>query len=54
MILQLNSFGSTSLILVYDQFLLTNGAHVGVSYTGIEKNSMDSPTHYSAIISSFY
>ena len=57
-VLPLNSFSSASLILIYGQFLLTNGAWVGFvagfSYTGIEKNSMDGPSCYSAVIPSFY
>ena len=47
MVLPLNGFGSTGLILIYSCFLLNNGAYIvivaDVSYTGIEKKSMDVP-----------
>ena len=49
MILPLNGFGSTNLIVICSQFLLANEAHTGVIagvvvvYMGIEKNSMDGP-----------
>ena len=46
MALLLNGLGSTSFILFYGQFLLTNssqaGVIAGVNYKGMEKNCMDS------------
>ena len=48
MVLPLNGFGYVNSILIYVQFLLTNeacaGAVAGISYTGMNKNSMDGPT----------
>ena len=57
-VLPLTGIGSTGLILIYGQFLLTNGACMGtiagVIYMGKEKNSMDGLEYCSAIIASLY
>ena len=59
-VLPLNSFGSTNLILIYGQFLLANGTCMGiiagivVVYMGIEKSSMDGPALCSAIVLSLF
>ena len=59
MVLSLNKLSPTNLILICSQFLLANGECMGiiagivVIYTGIKKNSMDSPEFCSAIIVSF-
>ena len=49
MVLLLNGFSSTSLIIIYGQFFLAKGAQIGVIagiiYTGIEKNSMDNAAY---------
>ena len=59
-VLLLNSFGSTNLILICGWLLLfANGACTGVVagivivYTGIEKNSIDGPACCSAIVAFF-
>ena len=59
MVLLLNGFGSTSLILICGHFLLANGACMGVIagvivvYMGIEKNSIYGPACCSAIVAFF-
>ena len=59
-VLPLNGFGSTNLILICGWFLLDNGARMGiiagivVIYMAIEKNSVDDLVCCSAIIAFFY
>ena len=49
MVVLLNGLVSASLILICNQFLLANGAHVvviaGNVYMGIEKISVDGPAY---------
>ena len=59
MVLPLNGFSFTNLMLVCRQLLFANGAHIGVIagiivvYMGIKKNSMDGPAYCSDIVTSF-
>ena len=59
-VLPLNGFGSTSLILICGQLLFANGACMGiivgvivVVYMGMEKSSVDDLAYCSAIIASY-
>ena len=59
-VLPLNGFGSTYLILICGQFLLANGACMGIVTSiivvcmGIEENSMHGPAHFLLLFPLFY
>ena len=59
MVLPLNGFGADNFKLICGQFLLANRAPIciiagNIIYMGIEKNSVDSPAHYFAIIACIF